>query len=201
MSGAESKTAAGLALGAVLAGGEGRRMGTAKAALRLGERPLIYYPLAALAAAGLDHVVVAKERSQLPAISCPVLREPPTPSHPLCGVLAALRAAARPVLVVGCDMPFLTAPLLAWLAGLDGAVVAEVAGELQPLPARYEPQQTGELEDALRDGRAMRDALASLRPRIVRESELERFGPPETSLFNVNDATDLAAAERMLGIR
>ena len=47
----------------------------------------------------------------------------------------------------------------------------------------------------------MRDALASLRPRIVRESELERFGPPERSLFNVNDAADLAAAERMLRIR
>jgi molybdopterin-guanine dinucleotide biosynthesis protein A len=116
-------------------------------------------------------------------------------------VIAALRAAARPVLVVGCDMPFLTAPLLAWLAGLDGAVAAEVGGELQPLPARYKPRQAGELETALRDRRAMRDALASLRPRIVRESELGRFGPPERSLFNVNDAADLAAAERMLRIR
>jgi hypothetical protein len=47
----------------------------------------------------------------------------------------------------------------------------------------------------------MRDALASLRPRIVREIELERFGPRERSLFNVNDAANLAAAERMLGIR
>ena len=176
-------------------------MGAAKAAVQLGGRPLISYPLAAFADAGLDHVVVAKERTQLPALSCPVLREPPAPSHPLCGVLAALRAAARPVLVVGCDMPFLTAPLLAWLAGLDGAVVAEVGGELQPLPARYEPRQAGELETALRDRRAMRDALASLRPRIVRESELERFGPPERSLFNVNNAADLAAAERMLRIR
>ena len=176
-------------------------MGAAKAAVQLAGRPLISYPLAALAAAGVDHMVVAKERSQLPAGSCPVLREPPAPSHPLCGVLAALRAAARPVLVVGCDMPFLTAPLLAWLAGLDGAVVAEVGGEQQPLPARYEPRQAGELEAAMRDGRAMRDALASLGPRIVREGELGRFGPPETSLFNVNDAADLATAERMLRIR
>jgi molybdopterin-guanine dinucleotide biosynthesis protein A len=175
-------------------------MGAPKAAVQLGGRPLISYPLAAFASAGLDHVVVAKDRSQLPPLSCPVVREPPAPSHPLCGVLAALRAAGRPVLVVGCDMPFLTAPLLAWLAGLDGAVVAEVGGELQPLPARYEPRQAGELEAALRDGQAMRDALASLRPRIVREGELERFGPPDTSLFNVNHAADLAAAERMLGI-
>jgi len=53
----------------------------------------------------------------------------------------------------------------------------------------------------MRDGRAMRDALASLSPRIVREGELGRFGPPETSLFNVNDAADLATAERMLRIR
>jgi hypothetical protein len=41
--------------------------------------------------------------------------------------------------------------------------------------------------------------MGALRPRIVRESELERFGPLGTFLFNVNDPLDLAAAERMLG--
>jgi hypothetical protein len=44
----------------------------------------------------------------------------------------------------------------------------------------------------------MREAVASLQPRIIRESELERFGRPQTLLFNVNDPADLAAAERML---
>jgi molybdenum cofactor guanylyltransferase len=173
-------------------------MGEAKAVVRLAGRPLVSYPLAALEAAGLEPLVVAKERSQLTALGCPVVEEPAAPSHPLCGVVAALRATGRPVLVVGCDMPFLTAPLLAWLAGLDGPAVAEVGGRMQPLPARYDQGHVGELEAALAGGRAMHDALASLQPRIVRETELERFGVPETLLFNVNDASDLAAAEQAL---
>ena len=48
------------ALGVVLAGGRGSRLGGAKPTAELAGRPLISYPLAALAEAGLDAAVVAK---------------------------------------------------------------------------------------------------------------------------------------------
>ncbi len=186
-------------IGAVLAGGRSRRIGGAKALAELGGRPLISYPLAALSAAGLDPVVVAKSRSPLPELDCPVLREPALPSHPLCGVIAALRwGGGRPVVVVGCDMPFVTGPLLAWLAGLDGLVVPEVDERLQPLLARYEPAHAGALEIALHGGQSMHDAIAALRPRVVGERQLRRFGDPRTLFFNVNRPSDLLLAERSL---
>ncbi len=160
---------------------------------------MIFYPLAALRAAGLHPIVVAKTHSPLPELTCPVLREPDLPRHPLCGVTTALRAGGgRPVVVVGCDMPFATGPLLAWLASLDGLLVPEVGNRLQPLLARYEPAHAGALELALHRGRSMRDAIVGLQPRILDERKLQRFGDPSRLFFNVNDQTDLRVAERLL---
>jgi molybdopterin-guanine dinucleotide biosynthesis protein A len=188
-----------IAIGVVLAGGRGERIGGAKALAQLDGRPLISYPLAALDAAGLDPVVVAKRQSPLPDLNRLVLREPVLPSHPLCGVIAALRwGGGRPVVVVGCDMPFVTGPLLAWLASLDGLVVPEVDDRLQPLLARYEPAHAGALEIALSEGRSMRDAIVGLHPRILDEHKFQRFGDPRRLFFNVNDAADLQVAERVL---
>ncbi|HLB21413.1 MAG TPA: NTP transferase domain-containing protein, partial [Solirubrobacteraceae bacterium] len=132
---------------AVLAGGLGRRMGAAKAAVELAGRPLISYPLRAAAEAGLPALVVAKSDSELPPLQALVVREPDSPRHPLCGVLAALRHVGagkgelwpcdgerdgrergvgdgRAVLAVACDMPFLGARLLAWMAAMGEVAVA-----------------------------------------------------------------------------
>jgi molybdenum cofactor guanylyltransferase len=160
---------------------------------------LISYPLAALSAAGLDPVVVAKSQSPLPELDCPVLREPALPNHPLCGVIAALRFSDdRPVVVVGCDMPFVTGPLLAWLARHDGLVVPEVDDRLQPLIARYEPGDVDAFEIALRHEKSMSEVIAGLQPRIVGEHELRRFGDPSRLCFNVNDSSDLKLARGWL---
>ena len=164
----------------------------------LGGRPLIAYPLAAVEAAGLEPVVVAKADSRLPALDVPVWREPEGPSHPLCGIVAALRqAGGRAVVAVGCDMPFVTAALVARLASLDVALAAPlVDGAFEPLLARYEPSLVRALDRAL-DGRApMREAIAALGPAPLREAELATLGDPERLLFNVNTPHDLERAER-----
>ena len=186
-------------LGAVLAGGRGSRMGNAKAAVELGSRPLIEYPLSALAAAGVEAVVVAKPDSALPPLEAPVWTEPPEPGHPLCGILAALRRSGRPVLAVGCDMPFVPGELLSWLAALPGRlVVPSAGGRLQPLLARYDPSLEPALARALAAGSPLQRSLAELEPRCVTEEEVARFGSPRRLLFNVNSPEDLAVAERML---
>ncbi len=188
---------------AVLAGGRGERLGGAKATVLLGGRPLICRPLAAAREAGLEAIVIAKPSTPLPALDERVLYEPESPRHPLCGVIAALelaaaRAPAPAVLLLACDMPFLTSPLLAWLASLEGAAMAEVDGRRQPLLARCLPAQLPALRVALAAQRSLRVAIASLAPRIVDERELSRFGEPQRLCFNVNDAEDLRRAERWL---
>lgn len=190
------------AIVAILAGGRGERLGGGKPAVALGGRPLICRPLQAAAEAGLEAVVVAKPSTELPPLEVRVLREPEEPRHPLCGVIAALRFAAaseRPaVLTLGCDMPFLTPPLLAWLAQLDGAAMAHVDRRAQPLLARVPVDGLSLLELALAGRRSLRAALLELGPSMLAEAQLQRFGDPPRLCFNINDRADLRTAEQWL---
>jgi molybdopterin-guanine dinucleotide biosynthesis protein A len=213
-------------LAAVLAGGRGSRLGGDKAGVELGGRPLIDYPLAAIEEAGLEAVVCVKPGQELPPLASfagpgpakeprnpvPVLVEPLEPRHPLCGIVAALRAGeGRPVLAVACDLPFLAAGLIEALAGapeplvvpaLAGApeplVVPALAGRLQPLLARYDPVLLPRLEAALEEEAPLIGTVESLRPRLLGEDELARFGDPHRLLFNVNEPDDLREAEALL---
>ncbi len=184
---------------AILAGGRSTRLGRPKAAAELGGQPLLGYPLAAARRAGLEAVVVAKAESELPELEAPVLVEPPLPHHPLCGVVAALHALESPLVALACDMPFVTAELLAWLASLpEPLVLAETRQGVQPLLGRYDPTLAGALEQGLREQAPMRELVASLDPRLIGPEELSRFGDPERLIFNVNRPEDLARAERLL---
>lgn len=198
--GSEQSGAPPRALGAVLAGGLGSRIGGAKATALLNGRPLILHPLTAVEAAGLEPLVVAKRGSELPDLACPVIHEPQEPRHPLCGIVAALReAAGRPLVAVGCDMPFLDPGLLSWLgAAAEPLVVPMVGGRLQPLLARYDAALLPSLESALDRGEPLQRAIEALRPRLVAERDLARFGDPERLCFNVNDRADLERAEALL---
>jgi molybdenum cofactor guanylyltransferase len=191
---------------AVLAGGLGARLGGAKPSVSLGGRPLLCHPLAAAAEAGLEAIVVAKPSTVLPRVDVHVVYEPEEPSHPLCGLLAALGfAAARrsppAVVALACDMPFVTGSLLAWLAGLDGAVMTQAGGRAQPLLGRWPPHGLPVLQRALAEGRSLRSALGALGPRLLEESELTRFGDPARLCFNVNDPADLNTAREWLAAR
>ncbi|MDX6643151.1 MAG: molybdenum cofactor guanylyltransferase [Solirubrobacteraceae bacterium] len=187
-------------VGAVLAGGASRRFGAAKARAQLGGRPLLEYPLAAVRGSGMEAVVVAKPDSDLPPVSVARWDEPADPVHPLCGVVTALeRADGRPVVAVGCDMPFVTAELVAWLAAApERLVVPRAGGRLHPLVARYDVSVLDDLRQALDQRLPLRTAVAALDARAVDEDELRRFGDPDRLTFNVNEPADLAEAERLL---
>ncbi|MCW3029956.1 MAG: 4-diphosphocytidyl-2C-methyl-D-erythritol synthase [Solirubrobacterales bacterium] len=191
------------AIVAVLAGGLGRRIGGAKPTRKLAGLPLISYPLRAAREAGLEAVVVAKRDTELPHLSERVVHEPDEPRHPLCGVLAALehaRASSPPraVVLVGCDMPFLTAALLGHLAALDGAALLRVGERRQPLPARCTPEHAGALRRALDSRSSLGGALDALAPRLLGGAELSTFGQPQRLCFSVNSVGDLEQAERWL---
>jgi molybdopterin-guanine dinucleotide biosynthesis protein A len=183
--------------GAVLAGGRGSRLGGAKATADLAGRPLIAYPLAALTAAGLDPFVVAKRGGGAGATE--VVTEPEEPVHPLAGIVAALRHAQAPVVVLGCDFPFVPATLARLLAAArEPLVVPAPAGEAQPLVARWSPPLLPELEDALAREEPLRRTVAALSPRHLDDAELARFGDPARMFFNVNTPADLQAAADLL---
>jgi molybdenum cofactor guanylyltransferase len=184
-------------LGALLAGGAGRRMGGDKLRAPLLGRPLAVWALDALRGACDEVVVLAKGGTPLPALpdAVGVLREPAEPRHPLAGVVAALRhAAGRPVLILAADLPLVPDALLHALLDAPGEhAVAVAGGRVQPLCARLGPAALGPLSAALDAGAPATVAIEALAPAHV---------PAEPDwLLNVNEPADVLAAEAALRAR
>jgi molybdenum cofactor guanylyltransferase len=188
-------------IGAILAGGAGRRLGGDKAIVELHGKPLVSYPLEAAREALQDVVIVAKPGTRLPGLrGVRVWLEPEMPRHPLVGITQALALAeGRPVVVCAGDLPLVSAGLLGRIARVDPgrapAVVAAIGGDMQPLLGCYQPRALELLAPAARAASApLLETVAALNPVL-----LEVEDPEE--LFNVNTPDDLLLAAGILDRR
>jgi len=188
------------AIGAVLAGGSGVRMGGSKAMVALNGRPLISYPVEAVWRALGHAVIIAKADTELPSLpGVTVWIEPDAPSHPLVGLLHALEMAeGRPILACAGDLPFVTPRLVRRLAGGArgvSALLAASGGNAQPLLGWYHPRSLAVLREIdVASGISLREAVGRLRPAFV------EVGDPDL-LFNVNSPADLLQAAAMIDAR
>lgn len=188
-------------IGAVLAGGLGRRIGGAKATVRLGGRPLIAYPIDAVWRALGNVVVVAKRDSELPALpGVGIWIEPDEPRHPLAGIVHALRCAeGRPVLVCAGDLPLVSEELVRAIGfadrGAAPAAAAHSGGRLQPALACYSQAALEPLASALNnEPPPLTEVLLAIRPKVVEVVNAEE-------LLNVNTPEDLLRAAAALDER
>ena len=113
---------------------------------------------------------------------------------PLGGLDAALAAASGGALiVVACDMPFVTAAFLNYLRSLAtddnaaDAVVPRTERGYHPVCAAYTQACRPFIDTALAEGRlSMHDWLKRVRVRVVEADEIDVFGPRARLLANVN---------------
>ncbi|HKF80447.1 MAG TPA: molybdenum cofactor guanylyltransferase [Thermoleophilaceae bacterium] len=182
-------------IGAVLAGGAGRRLGPgSKPAVLLRDRPLVSYPVAALGSVCDRVAVVCKPDTELPELRrAERWEEPAEPRHPLTGIVHALERADAPVLVCAADMPFVTPDACRTLlsaAGSGGpAVVAVSEGVLQPVLGLYAPAALAALR-AAPAGAALTATVEALDP--------VRVALPPAIVCSVNTPEDLGEAEAAL---
>ncbi len=177
--------------GAILAGGQGRRMGGAKPTRELAGRPLISYPIEALASVCTRVAVVAKPDTELGALGeAERWDEPADPQHPLGGLVYALERAGGPVLICAADMPFVTPEALRTLLGSAArgtrAAVAVAGGVTQPLLGVFAPAALDDLRDSPA-GIRLTDAVEALEPAKV--------ALPAAVVRSIDTQDDLAAAE------
>jgi len=189
------------AVGAILAGGGGRRIGGDKAIVELHGRPLISYPLEAVREALGKVAILAKPDTRLPYVSgVTVWIEPEPRRHPVFGIMQALALAdGRPVLVCGADLPFVSASLVKRLAkanpGRAPAVIACTQGEMQPLLGCYQRRALPLLRAKAQAASCpLRETVAALDPVL-----LEVEDPEE--LFDIDSPDDLLQAAAMLDRR
>ena len=125
--------------GLVLTGGSSRRMGRDKATLTIGGRSLAEHVAACLSQVVAPALEVGPGRSGLT-----MAPEDRPGAGPLTAVVAGWRALSAqghrgPVVVVACDLPRVSEPLLRVIASHpgSGSVVPVVDGRPQPLCARF----------------------------------------------------------------
>ncbi len=129
----------------VVAGGSGRRLGgTDKASITMGAQTLLERALVAVAAA--DRIIVVGPHRELPE-SVLNVSEQPVGGGPAAAVVAGLTEVVSGfVVVLACDMPFVTAAHLrrltlavatSELPSLDGATYVDGDGRRQLLAAIY----------------------------------------------------------------
>jgi molybdopterin-guanine dinucleotide biosynthesis protein A len=190
---------------AILAGGQARRLGGRdKSALRVGAASILEHQLSVM-------------RDLTPHILI-VGREQPPPGHadlravpdrlPGAGALgglytALLEAGTDQVVVLACDMPFLTRAFMALLASIgEEDVNADVVlprdeWGRHPLCASYRARVAPRLKRHIDAGELrVRDAIDGLHVREVGPDQLAAYNQEGRLLVNVNTPDDYARAQQ-----
>ncbi|MCX8206712.1 MAG: molybdenum cofactor guanylyltransferase [Methanothrix sp.] len=193
----------------VLAGGEGRRMGTEKASVMLCGRPLIWHVIKRVFDAVDEVIVVMRDGAQARRLEgvisgCRVAIDRAHGVGPVAGLQAGMDAArGRYAFAAGCDMPFLNPDIIDGLfslaEGRDGAVPL-----LNELPERLHAVYLARrLEEACRDAITRGESrisapLSGLDIRFVDAGMFRGVDPDLLSFFNVNTPDDLRSAESII---
>jgi len=190
---------------AILAGGRARRLGGIdKSALVIGSRSILDRQISLLRVLTPHVLIVAGDSSRGWTADVPVVVDRIEGAGALGGLYTALlEAPTEQVLVIGCDMPFLTAPFLMHLAArgqdADAAVPRDGRGR-HPLCASYARRIAGHLKARIdRGALGVGDALADLAVCELGPDELAPFDPDGRLLTNVNTPADYERARAPLG--
>ncbi len=186
---------------AILAGGQGRRLGGVAKGLLIVEGETVLTRLLRLAPGFGDCLLATDDPEPYDSFGVRKFADPIPGRGAPGGVLAALSGARTPlVLVVACDMPFVTRAvveaLLRRFTDSDPALCFRVAGRLEPLLGVYRRSLAPAWEVRLReaDGRApsMKDLFAAVGGKAVDEAVLREVDPTLCATVSVNRPEDLA---------
>ncbi|MGE3275580.1 MAG: molybdenum cofactor guanylyltransferase [Vicinamibacterales bacterium] len=185
---------------AILAGGRAVRLGgRAKHALAVGGRAILDRQRDLLASLAVDDVMIVGRFPGAPIAGVRLVPDAVEHGGALGGLYSALMAAtADRVLVLACDLPFLTREFLAHLMGTApdaDAVVPRTVDGWHPLCGVYHRRAAAGFRARL-DAGALRitDALAGCRVHEIGPAEVARFDPDGVLLTNVNTPDDFARA-------
>jgi molybdenum cofactor guanylyltransferase len=183
---------------AILAGGEGKRIGGGKPLKRFGDERLIDRALT-LARSWSDLVAVAaREAAQVEPVNAPLIMDEDVPG-PLGGLLSGLRFAREHdrdfLLAIPADMPFLPHDLpdsLAANIGHCACALAASGGQLHPVCGLWRTAALSEAGSYVAEGRRSLRGFAAQVGFASVDWPVEAADP----FFNVNTNDDLAAAAR-----
>jgi molybdenum cofactor guanylyltransferase len=192
----------------ILAGGDSKRMGTNKALLRLEGKNLIdhvFYKLNDI----FSEIIIVTDRpdefAYLPArLTGDIFVQ--EEKNALRGIHAGLTVCAnQSAFVSGCDMPFLSLPLIKYMSGfaLDfDAVVPRVGDYNQPLFAFYNKTALNLITTRLENKKfKIVDLYPELKTKEIDEETIRVYDPHFLSFSNINTKEDFNRVQKQYGLR
>lgn len=190
--------------GAILAGGQSRRMGYDKAALLIEGEPLLLRTARLMREVVSELAIIGPPERAALVPDTPVIPDSWPNCGPLGGIATALQSplSGEAVVVVGCDMPFLNPALLRHLITLASeadAVVVRLDGQAHPLHALYQRRCLPIIDAQLTTGDLrVHRFLTQIKVQYVEAPELDQFDPTHLSTFNCNTLEEWQHALRLL---
>jgi molybdopterin-guanine dinucleotide biosynthesis protein A len=175
-------------------------MGQNKALMPLSGRPLISHVLDKLSRLCDELVISANDRAPYARFGVRVVRDVVEGKGALGGIHAGLKAIRNErAIVVACDLPFLSLPLLRYLVveacGYD-VVVPRLGRYYEPLHAVYDVNCIAPIERLISRGpRRIVHLFTQVRVREVTEDSVRLFGA-DMSFYNVNTPGEWREAQR-----
>jgi molybdopterin-guanine dinucleotide biosynthesis protein A len=186
---------------AILAGGAARRFGGRdKSRLVVDGRAIIVRQIAVLDAIAAPVFIVGGDAARFADLHLTVVPDRIAGAGAIGGIYTALEHAdSDRVIVIACDLPFLTAPLLERLAEMatqgDGAWVRSGRG-VEPLVAVYRRRARTAVRAAIDAGRLKAADLAHvLQMAEMNGDAIAAFGAPQRLLANVNTPEEYAQVQ------
>lgn len=188
----------------ILAGGESRRMGQDKGAVKLGNDTLLNIVIRNMQPHFETLLVSVREPRE--HLSFPQLCDKGKDRGPMIGIATALERVDAPwVFAIACDMPFMSVRLINAMAEKRGkfdAVVPFVDHTLQPLAAFYSKSCLPRMQSQIKTGnRSLKALLEQSDITILTEKDCKRHDPGLRSFLDLDTPTDLAQAEALLNER
>jgi len=190
-------------VGAVLVGGESKRLGKNKVLAPLGGKPLIDWVILRLAKIFPKIVLLGRKQAGLEK-KAEFLEDLLPGLGPISGIYSALKELAQPVFICACDMPFLNEDLIRYqVEVLDDfeAVVPMPNGLFEPLHSIYTPNCLSAIERLIKKGKKRPiEFFPEISIRKIGDDELKKVDPELLSFFNINTQEDLKKAEEWIKI-
>ncbi len=191
---------------AIIAGGQAKRLGRLdKWALNVGGQRIIDRQLAVLGGVAEHIFVVSSDPHRFRSLGLRVCADLIPGTGPLGGLYTALvRSPTEHTLVIACDLPFLAAAFLRYLAtqiGRADAVMPRTEDGSQPLCAVYTQNCIGAVRAQIQRGQYRMSALEEvIRVTHVGPAEIATFNRDGKLFLNVNTSNDHLHATELIAL-
>lgn len=188
--------------GAILAGGRATRfLGINKATLDVGGHRIVDRQLAILRATTVEQLIIGQIGAAFDGLPATVVPDAVAHAGPMGGLLTALSVARSPrVIILACDLPFVTEDFVRYIVKLApevDAVVPRTVEGWQPLCAVYAARLAPFVAARVESGRlAMHELLREVAVRTVEPAEIAPFDPDGRLFLNLNSPADYDAIRR-----